>query len=1030
MNRILAWLGIVWVAMLSAGLHAAPLTFPGIQFKAHDVNVSLAVDDGPQPQVQFNALFTGEGTPQVYLDNPVGRYGFVTISGQQLTYRLNMTHPEVKALQPGQQLVDSIVYGVRPASSPTAAGSRATIRVVIVGPMNQPIAYDDVASMVVNLTANNPTLEINVKQNDFNAGEAYLVGSPIGRYGHIDGFVAATGIFTYRLDLSNAAVRALKNGQTLTDTFVYSVRGTGASQATDQATLTINILGPIQKFEARDLSFSLAVDAVVDPVVTFSVEMAGAGQGETFNITLVSSPTGRYGHISVVKFEQGRGEFTYALNMTNPAVRALKPGEELVETFVYRVSEGNAPLAPSDEGTVTIRILGPTGQVRAYDDIAAVAADVGAVDLNILDNDVNAVFAQLVSSPVGRYGHFEGEVHPSGQLTYRVNLNHPEVMALRPGNRLIDSFTYKVRGATPQSGTDQATITIYIVAGPVVQVLAYDDVVTVTVDSPVAEFDILANDMNAATVHWIGSPVGQYGQISGDINTGVLTYRLNLNHPDILALKFGEQLVDVFRYGVRGARPEEGYSEATITVYIGSGGAISFRAFDFVDTVLAHEDAASRSVTGNLLTYNNQLLNKTEADGVRRAELLSSQFGRYGYLQFASNGAFTYTLNNNVPEIEALRNSANALQDVFSYRLIDRLGVISATAKIVINIVSRREQTSLENVELEPNNRSSFATPLSSGGFMRGHLSSAGDKDWYYITSNGNEILHFEFCPQGTRCYNQKAWVLYIFDADFLTQQIEQSEYPLLTYNLLTGNVINRTPSNHMYLQYNAGYFDDALVGVIDPCFPGSVEGAMDFGGKTTVEIGVPTPRPGAIKTYFVAVSSPLARAAAIDEEITGCTNGSVVLQRTVAEDAANGSIIQQHIVRFPASDDQYMFRVTRSGVSPVALQASPNETLFDALTGNVTIPRIRAGGHYYSAQLQQLLAPRSADNTALFGITDLQTLNEVTAIDPFAGTYNPVTNIVHLPKVTVRQTGQPYAVNLRVLPDGKLNVLTVEPLK
>jgi VCBS repeat-containing protein len=58
--------------------------------------------------------------------------------------------------------------------------------------------------------------------------------------------------------------------------------------------------------------------------------------------------------------------------------------------------------------------------------------------------------------------------------------------------------------------------------------------------------------------------------------------------------------------------------------------------------------------------------------------------GLYGTLRINENGSWNYTLNNDNPDVQALRTTANILQDVFSYRVED--GTVFVVNPLVITI--------------------------------------------------------------------------------------------------------------------------------------------------------------------------------------------------------------------------------------------------------------------------------------------------------------------------------------------------------
>ncbi|MCX7088930.1 MAG: hypothetical protein NTV00_12870, partial [Methylococcales bacterium] len=248
---------------------------------------------------------------------------------------------------------------------------------------------------------------------------------------------------------------------------------------------------------------------------------------------------------------------------------------------------------------------------------------------------------------------------------------------------------------------------------------------------------------------------------------------------------------------------------------------------------------------------------------------------------------------------------------------------------------------------------------------------------------------------------------------------------------------------DHMYLLNEAGKFDGALIDVIDPC----------FGTSSTVTIGTGTPPPGSTKNYLVAISSPLQRDGAADAT-KPCGSGSVILKKpgpVLEEDSAAATTTntvgnttssttsttkkvpttQEWIAVLPNSDDQYTFKVTRTGVSPLATKTLKDEAVYNAATGVLQVPKVRVVDRLYSVQLQQAPTAKSTNSAMTFGIVDAKVLNQPFSADPYLSTFNKDNNnVVKLPKVTIDASKQAYSVDLRLLPNNTLEFLSATPLK
>ena len=403
--------------------------------------------------------------------------------------------------------------------------------------------------------------------------------------------------------------------------------------------------------------------------------------------------------------------------------------------------------------------------------------------------------------------------------------------------------------------------------------------------------------------------------------------------------------------------------------------------------------------------------------------LLSNPIGSYGFLDIGAGGTFRYILKNDSPQVQALGFSDSA-KEIFQYQLRNASGT-QTDAKLTIYILGN-PSVSYDNVEIEFNNNSNEASPIHAGDasqmgqFMRGQLTSPSDRDWFVFNSLGNEIINLELCPEGSQCKDEKGWVMYVFDADkFQSEGNEHKTVTLRTYIDRTNETLSTTQADHPYLLYDKGFFRNSLIGLIDPC----------FGDRRTLDIGVGS-QP---KNYLVLVTSPLFRAGGLDPQITnnveGCGSGDVILERVKSSLPDGTKIIEQFITAYPFSDDQYSFRVTRTGADPFAV-LSPNSVTFDAVGQKANVAKMRINNQLYSVNLEQLNTAQNGDTGATFDVKSYQLLDEPLTADPYLPTYNPANRIVKFPQVFDSQSGIVYSVEMLYQPDSNtLNLLKAVPI-
>lgn len=669
------------------------------------------------------------------------------------------------------------------------------------------------------------------------------------------------------------------------------------------------------------------------------------------------------------------------------------------------------------------------------DEITALKHALPVVQGNVLANDHGcidnkckeigpAVLSATIDSPLtGKYGFLT--FNSFGQFTYVLDRTNPAVEALQVNETLFEVYEYTIVEPWFRY-IDHATLTIFIVGDeePVEVIIALDDQNSVSKNSRlVAEGNVLLNDTGAKTALLLSAAASQYGFLEFESN-GVYKYTLNNSLPAVQALGPGQSINDVFRYTIEDDLGNT--ASALLTIQILGNPILSEEEQEeekIKDSIVARDDVNTVTKNEKLEASGNVTANDS---GVLSVYLSSPPTTNYGSLTFDSTGAYTYKLNNNSKALDSLGRGQTA-EDVFSYTIQGQKGYTSS-AKLTIHI-NGNPGASTDNVEIEINDRSRFATPLHSGQLMRGNLQTSGDKDWFSLASLGNEIIHLELCPQGSSCFNEKAWVLYVFDSDKLTQEIEEQTVPLHAFRNDTLHTLSTWQSNHMYLAMSAGLFDSSLIGVINPC----------FGDANSMDIGVgPDP-----KTYFVAISTPLlgdGNAEPGTEDLEegdnpGCGAGSVVLQRegpsfeetivvegepdeegnpTSTTETKTVNTTQEYIVAFPYSDDQYSISATGTGVSPLSVK-SADAAIYDPEVKSLEIPSIRVMDNLYSAELslQEPTERNSLDSAQKMVLMAIEQLDVELAGDPYQATYNPATNQVHLPQVIDKSTGEIYSVFL-----------------
>ncbi|TYK64129.1 VCBS domain-containing protein, partial [Colwellia echini] len=270
---------------------------------------------------------TGEGT----LLSSTASYGTVVVDGTGVwEYSLDDSNAAVQALPDGETLTDTITFtsddGTTETQTITITGSNDAADITVTA-TDTSVTEDD---------ASNNTATGTVSVSDIDTGEGTLVSSTAS-YGTV--VVDGTGVWEYSLDDSNAAVQALPDGETLTDTITF----TSDDGTTETQTITITGSNDAADITVTASDTSVTEDDASNNTATGTVSVSDIDTGEG---TLVSS-TASYGTVVV----DGTGVWEYSLDDSNAAVQALPAGQTLVDTITFT----------SDDGTTETQTITITG---------------------------------------------------------------------------------------------------------------------------------------------------------------------------------------------------------------------------------------------------------------------------------------------------------------------------------------------------------------------------------------------------------------------------------------------------------------------------------------------------------------------------------------------------------------------------------------------------------------------------------------------------------------------------------------------
>ena len=458
----------------------------------------------------------GSGTAGTLGSALLGTYGSLTLNVDgTYTYVVDNANTTVDALNPGDVVTDTFNYTL--LDHPGGLTDTAVLTVNIIGSNDAPVASDDLGTALeaggINNTSGGADATGNVFDNDTDVDSndtpvingtvtairlgavegSGAAGTPsgggfvlVGSFGTLT--IKADGSYTYVVDNTNPAVEALNPGQTLNESFNYTLLD-HLGGLTDIAVLTLTIEGAtdgnltantLNAKEAGGVNnntggFPGRGDLLDDPtlppgtqvIAIRTGDLIGAGTPGTSTGGGAFVITGLYGTLTV----DANGDSTYKVNNGLPRVDALNPGDTLTEFFNYDYSDNlgiksavitvnikgtnDAPIAANDTGTATEAggTLNSTVGSNAIGNVLTNDSDVDSNDTPLVTKgSITAIRrgAKEGSGLAGTVGtSFQGvygtlTIQANGTYTYVVDNNNRFVDALDPGDFIIESFNYTV----------------------------------------------------------------------------------------------------------------------------------------------------------------------------------------------------------------------------------------------------------------------------------------------------------------------------------------------------------------------------------------------------------------------------------------------------------------------------------------------------------------------------------------------------------------------------------------------------------
>jgi VCBS repeat-containing protein len=240
-----------------------------------------------------------------------------------------------------------------------------------------------------------------------------------------------------------AVIESLAVGQTLNDTFSYTI--TDGKGGTSTATVTVAVSGANDAPVAQDDNYRTDEDSVL--VVSGEGVLANDTDTDAADLLTVATYDLTSAKGAPVAANDD-GTFSYDPTKA-PEIQSLRPGQTMEDTFTYRAADGTAQ---SNVATVTVTIDGRNDPPKVVNDVYDIEED-GRLDVDmpgVLSNDSDPEGSTLTAMLATGATHGQLALSSSGSFTYVPNTNFFGT----------DSFTYRARDGAANSVA--ATVTINV----------------------------------------------------------------------------------------------------------------------------------------------------------------------------------------------------------------------------------------------------------------------------------------------------------------------------------------------------------------------------------------------------------------------------------------------------------------------------------------------------------------------------------------------------------------------------------------
>ncbi len=616
-----------------------------------------------------------------------GSFGTLSISGDGVWEYSPTTG--FSSLGAGETVTDTVTVA-------TQDGTEQQISITINGDNDDAVITGDVSGGVTEDSGVPATGDLNHTDVDNNNPDDAWNTTDVsqGSFGTLT--ITPTGGWSYALDNGNATVDALDNDGAIADTLIDTITVTAADGTQQQIEITIEGVND-DAVITGDNAGSVTENAGVDATGDLDHTDVDAGDDDDLWDTNVVAQ-GQYGTLAI----GADGQWSYALDDANVTVDALAAGDTLTDTITVATGDGT-------QDDITITINGANDPSIAGGQVSGTITEDGAplgltrnADHTDVDGDDDAW--QVGSNLPGTYGELSNTT--AGQWTYVLDEANATVDALNVGDTLTDTVNITAADGTevPITVTINGANDAAIITGDVSGTGSEDSGTNVTGDLNHTDVDNPDDEWNTTVV-----TQGTFGTLTVSA-AGAWTYAVDNANAAVDALSdVAETLIDTITVSTADGTQQQ------ISVTIEGSNDDSIISGDFSGNVI--EDDGT-SATGDL---DHTDVDTADADDDWSTSV--NQDGQYGSLTIASDGNWTYVLDDGNVDVNALGDGETLTDSV----LVETSG--GTIAEITITIDGANEL-------IEGDANDNILTGTSVGDTILGF---AGDDQLFGL--DGNDIL-------------------------------------------------------------------------------------------------------------------------------------------------------------------------------------------------------------------------------------------------------------------------------------------------